>query len=190
MKKYDPDSYYPVAKIIKSHGVRGEIKIEPLTPYFNLCDFSGGCLVTDRFSGQSVRSVRALNIQGRIAYMSLSGTDDRNESDKLSGGMILLKRGQLPELPEGEHFVFDLIGLSVITEDGQHIGILSDIREGPAYDWYEVTLNGKGTRHLVPAVSDFIRKLDVENGCVIIRPAPGLFGETDDTTENGSRADD
>ncbi len=190
MKKSDPNLYYPVAKILKSHGVRGEIKIEPLTPYFNLCDFSGGCLVTDRFSGESIRLVRALNIQGRFAYMSLIGADNRDESDKLTGGMILLKRGQLPELPEGEHFVFDLIGLSVITEDGQNIGILSDIREGPVYDWYEVTLTSKGTRHLVPAVSDFVRKLDVENGRVIIRPASGLFGETEEPTEEGFHADD
>jgi 16S rRNA processing protein RimM len=196
MIQIDDQTYYRVAKLVKSHGVRGEIKIEPLTPYFNLCDFSKGCWVSDRQSKLSFRTIQAIQWNGHSGFVMLSGLNDRNESDKFVGGFLLLDRSKLPEPADGEHYVYDLMGLDVFTEDGRRVGTLTDIQEGPEYDLYEVTLTGTQLKKLIPAVQEIIRSLDVKQKRMVIHDMPGLLDDpepvldTELIPEKNARADD
>ena len=188
-------TYYRVAKLVKSHGVKGEIKIEPLTPYFNLCDWSRDCWVSDRHSKLSQRTVLSVRWNGHSGFVTLSGIRDRNDSDNMTGGFLLIEKSKLPVTQEGEYYVHDMIGMNVFTVHGNKIGILSDIREGPSYDWYEVTLDDSKDKKLIPAVSDFIESLDVAGKKMVIRETPGLLRESEPADNPGSdrkenRADD
>ncbi len=188
-------TYYRAVKLVRSHGVRGEMKIEPLTPYFNLCDFSGECWVSDRHSQLSRQTVLDIRWNGHSGFLSFSGIGDRNESDRFAGGFLLIGKDRLTAPPEGEYFVFEMIGLNVFNEDGNPVGVLSDIREGPAYDWYEVTLQETGEKRLIPAVEDFIRSVNIECKKIIIRDRPGLLKDIGTESEpnpsgKGARADD
>lgn len=188
-------TYYRVAKLVKSHGVKGEIKIEPLTPYFNLCDWSRDCWVSDRQSKLSLRTVLSVRWNGHSGFVTLSGIRDRNDADTMTGGFLLIEKSKLPATQEGEYYVHDMIGMNVFTVNGGKIGTLSDIREGPSYDWYEVTLDDSNDKKLIPAVSDFIESLDVAGKKLVIRETPGLLKETEPGDNPGSvrkenRADD
>lgn len=188
-------TYYRVAKLVKSHGVKGEMKIEPLTPYFNLCDWSRDCWVSDRHSKLSLRTILSVRWNGHSGFVTLSGIRDRNDSDNMTGGYLLIEKSKLPVPQEGEYYVHDMIGMNVFTVNGSKIGILSDIREGPSYDWYEVTLDDSKDKKLIPAVSDFIESLDVAGKKLVIRETPGLLKETESGDNPGSvrkenRADD
>lgn len=175
MMSFDQPEYYPVARILKSHGVKGEMKVEPLTPYFSLCDWETGCRIVDRFARTREGHLTGMVERGQVFYIRLKGVDDKTAADALAGAMICLRREQLPVLPEGEYYVFELKGLRVFNTEGRFLGVLSDIRQGLEYDWYEVRLEASGKRYLVPAVNEFISQLDVPAGRMTIRDIPGLF---------------
>jgi len=75
----------------------------------------------------------------------------------------------LPELPEGEFYHHQLIGLQVFDPQGNEIGILQNILETGANDVYLIK-NSDAKEILIPALLDLIKKIDIENKTMIITP--------------------
>ncbi len=77
-------------------------------------------------------------------------------------------------LEKNEYYQADLIGLSVVTEDGKELGTLTDVLETGANDVYEITLQDK-RRVLFPAIRDCIKDVDLETGRVTVHVMEGLL---------------
>lgn len=101
--------------------------------------------------------------------VKLEGVDDRNVADALRGWQLVVRREELPALAEGEHYWHDLLGLRVVTEDGQAVGTIRDILRTGSNDVY-VT---EGP--LIPATAEVVVGVDLDRGEMTIRPMPGLL---------------
>jgi 16S rRNA processing protein RimM len=77
-----------------------------------------------------------------------------------------------PELPQGEYYHFQLIGLQVFTEEWETLGVVTEILRTGSNDVY--VISGHGGDILVPALVDVIRKIDLAHGLMVVRLMEGL----------------
>jgi 16S rRNA processing protein RimM len=88
------------------------------------------------------------------------------------GATVSVPREELPQPEEGEFYVADLVGCSVVDEGGGRLGTVGEVLPGPAYDWLSVRRPG-GEDGLVPLVERFVRKVDLPARVVVVSPPEG-----------------
>jgi 16S rRNA processing protein RimM len=160
-----------IGKIVAPIGVRGEVKVLVLTDFPER--FDPGKSVTVKSAGAKTqhRIVRARPHKAGIV-VKLERIDSRDEAEKLRDSEIVIGPDDLGELPEDRFYLFDLIGLKVITDDGREQGTVTEVLQGGANDVY-VTSTGL----CIPALKNVVARIDVLAGLMIIRPVPGLLPE-------------
>jgi 16S rRNA processing protein RimM len=77
-------------------------------------------------------------------------------------------------LPEGSYYLFQLVGLEVITTEEEHLGTITEILETGANDVY-VVRGDKKQEILIPAVADVVKAVDLEKGQIIVELIEGLI---------------
>lgn len=114
--------------------------------------------------------ISALKKEGRICLMRLEGVTDRTSCAPFVGKKILLPREILPKLGTNEFYAYQILGLKVVTEDGEFVGRIARIFTAGENDVYEILPHGKerGEEILIPAIEGVVKKIDLENGCVVV----------------------
>lgn len=152
--------------------MKGEVKALPLSEKIGLIGH-GSRITLSREKGSSeskvVRGVKQLN---RFLVISFEGITDKDTASHYRNALIYSEEGSLA-LNEGEYYVDQIVGLSVVNEAGIHFGSVSDIIETGGNDVY-VVRNGR-KEYLIPAVREVILKIDLDKGEMTIRPLEGLF---------------
>ena len=158
-------AFIDAGRIVNTHGVAGEVKIEVWldSPQFlKRC----GRLYLDG-TALEMESARA---QKDFLLVKLRGVEDVNAAMPLKGRVVQIAREDA-KLPRGAFFIQDILGASVRDEEGREIGKLTDVLERPASNIYVV----QGEReHLIPAVPEFVRGTDVENGIITVHLIEGM----------------
>jgi len=132
------EAFIPVGRIIRPHGVYGEIKVISLTDYPDrFKKFQSLFLEGARDCGKWVE-VEGGKVQGDHVILKLRGTNDRTTAEALRGFFLKVEREEYPDLPEGKEYIFNLIGLDVKTVEGHSVGSLIDIIQLPGQDVYVV----------------------------------------------------
>ena len=150
-----------VGVIINTFGVKGEVKIYPDIDYFDELERV--------FIKDKEYKIEKLRDQKGIIIAKFEGIDDINQIEHLKNSEVMIALEDRPELPEGKHYVGDLLGLEVITEDGQVLGTLDNIYNTGANDIYEVG------EILLPATDEVIKQIDMENKKIIVHLLKGLI---------------
>jgi 16S rRNA processing protein RimM len=150
-----------VGVIINTFGVKGEVKIYPDIDYFDELERV--------FIKDKEYKIEKLREQKGIIIAKFEGIDDINQIESLKNEEVMIALEDRPELPEGKHYVGDLLGLEVITEDGQVLGTLDNIYNTGANDIYEVG------EVLLPATDEVIKQIDMENKKIIVHLLKGLI---------------
>jgi 16S rRNA processing protein RimM len=150
-----------VGVIINTFGVKGEVKIYPDIDYFDELERV--------FIDGKEYKIEKLREQKEIIIAKFEGIDDINQIEHLKNSEVMIALEDRPELPEGKHYVGDLLGLEVITEDGQVLGTLDNIYNTGANDIYEVG------EILLPATDEVIKQIDMENKKIIVHLLKGLI---------------
>lgn len=161
----EKQAFIEAGRIVNTHGVAGEVKIEV---WLDSPDFMKR--FRRLFLGQRELNVESARIHKSFLLCKLRGVDDVNAAMALKGKTVSIAREDA-RLPKGAYFLQDLLGASVRDEQGNEIGKLVEVLERPASNIYVV--QGE-TEHLIPAVPEFIRNTDVENGVVTVRLIEGL----------------
>ncbi len=164
-------AYLECGKIINTHGFRGTVKLE------SWCDapeiLAGlDTLWLEKNGVYTPKRVLRASVFRQFVLMDLEGVVTEEAANALRNTVVFAAREDLP-LEEGDVFVVDLIGLPVKDADsGALLGELKDVNTRGAHDLYIVkTPTGE---HMVPAVPEFVVKIDTEDA-VYIRPIPGLL---------------
>ena len=166
--------YLECAKIINTHGVRGDVKLE------SLCDSPEVLASLERvfvLEGGKYReiAVEHASVFKQFVLATLEGVDDMDKAIALKGTMLYASREDF-ELEEGDYFIADLLGLPVIDNiDGKVYGKIKDVINRGASDIYVIT-TPTGER-MMPVVDEFVKRVDTESG-IYVEVIPGLL--TDD----------
>ena len=157
-----------VGRILAPWGIRGEVKVEVLTDF------------PERFAPQKVLylNARPLEIEScrphkQHLVVKLATIDSVEDAEKLRGQALTIPRSELSRLPEGQYYTFQIIGLAVLTTEGEHLGQVTDIMATAGNDVYIV--KGKRGEILIPAIEDVVKSIDLEEGKMVIEAIEGLL---------------
>ena len=152
-----------VGKILKAQGIKGELKVLPITN-----DISRFKKLKEVFIADSNQyEVEYARIDSTYAYIKLAEINDRNSAEALRDKLIQVNRQNAVKLPKGSYFVVDLIGCKMVV-NGEKIGTLTDVYDYTGgVDTYEVTLlNNK--QMLFPALKVVLENIDIENKTITL----------------------
>ena len=167
--------FLAIGRVIKPHGVTGEVRVQLLTDLPERFEWLEYVYVGEqkprRIPVESVRFHR------EFVLLKLAGYPTRDEAELLRGELLQVPEEEAIPLEEGEYFLYQLVGLEVLTEDGQFLGRLTEVLETGANNVF--VIDGPQGQYLVPDIPDVVREIDVEGGRLVIRPLPGLLGDAE-----------
>ncbi len=143
-----------VGEILKPQGIRGELKVRPFTDTADVFKSFKNVII-----GEENYRVLSVRVGDGAVYLGLRGVPDRNAAELLRGKKITVLREEAPEPEEGSYYIVDLLESTVVTEEGETLGVLKDIRQG-ASDIY--TLDTGKKEVLFPAAKGVIVAVNVE----------------------------
>ena len=154
------DTHLIIGQILKPQGVRGEVKVKPIT-----CDlerFAETEFVLLKKNDTFVRrNVIVSRVNDDAVYMFFEGVTDRNAAELLRNEMLYIDREHAVELDDDEEFICDLIGCEGVDTNGRKIGKLVDVMQPGGNDVY--VFQGPLGEVLVPALNRVVVSVDVEN---------------------------
>ena len=158
--------YIEVGEIVNTHGVRGELKVQPwCDDAEQFLDFKALYLDGKAVAPKSVR------IHKNSVLLTLPGVDDMDAALHLKNKVLSVRREDLT-LPEGRYLNAELMGLSVIdAESGTEIGTIKDVLIYPANN--ELVVKGK-KEYLIPAVPSVIVDTDLDASTMTIHLLKGM----------------
>ena len=158
-----------IGKIVNAVGLKGEVRVYNYSDSPEIYENTEAIYVDDVL--MPVRSVRT---QKNMVVLGLCGIDDRDAAEKAKGSDLFVTEDDLPELPEGEYYIRDLIGMEAVMEDGSRLGVVKDVIQNTAQDLFEVKLP-EGRKVLIPKVDAFVRNIDGEARRITVRLQEGLL---------------
>jgi 16S rRNA processing protein RimM len=159
--------FYAIGQIVKSRGLRGDLVIQPLTDHPERFQELKKVWVGITNSDPSLFQLEEVRVKGQAIHLHLQEIGTRDAADALVGKYLYVTDEDLVRLPQGTHFVHDIIGSLVIDEQGRKIGTVEEVWKLPANDVY-VVRQGK-REHLVPAVQSVIEKIDTQGKQIQVR---------------------
>lgn len=157
-----------LGKITAPVGIKGEVRVYPYTD--EPTRFSTIKKIDADGISFHIENVRYLK---NMVILKLSNIDSRNDAEQMRGKELSIKKELLWDIPEDTYFIKDLIGCSVVSEEGVCIGVLSDVIQNKAQDLYEITKED-GQAFLLPAVKEFVLNVDTQNKEIVVRLVEGL----------------
>jgi 16S rRNA processing protein RimM len=158
--------------VVRPHGIRGEVIVDLKRDLLDHVTEGRELRVTSRTGEESRREVeRAREHQGRL-IVKFRGCETREDAEGLRASTIWMSRQQIGPLEPGRWFVQDIVGIAVFTDEGEHLGELTEVMSMPANDVYVVT--GGGREILLPATEEVIREVDLEQGKMLVHLIEGL----------------
>lgn len=116
--------------------------------------------------------IRSVHLEPRAVTLGLGSVTTREAAERLRGSWILVHESDAHPLPEGQYYWYQLIGLRVVSDEGELLGELADIIETGSNDVYVV--RGESRERLLPAIPDVVLQVDLEQGMMTVHLIPGL----------------
>ena len=157
-----------IGLITKPHGIKGEMRITPLTDDSARFKRLKNVIIDGKTYGVSGARVAA-----DAVYLSLSGVNDRTAAETFRGKFLRVKREDAEPLEENTYFIADVIGCKVFTENDKFICTVSEVISAKTDVFTGITEDGKTVRF--PFLRDLLVKVDVEKKVIVVKEK--RFGE-------------
>jgi len=167
------DMLITIGRVQKTHGIKGEIKIEPLTDHPERFSELRRVHLTSSRGESKECAVRSVRYMAGTPVLLLKGYDDPERARELNGWLVQVPQEETVPLPEGQYYWFELIGMEVFTESGEKLGTIVDIFETGSNDVYVMKAGGKEV--YLPATKEVIRQIDRAAKRMVIHVMEGLL---------------
>lgn len=164
-----------VARILAPHGVRGEVRVEPLTDDPSRLARLRECTVRlPQGPELSVRVAQARPGARGAFILRFESVRSRTEAEGLRGGWVEIPVREALPLPAGRYYRFEIVGMEVVDAGGRRLGEVADVIESPAHDLWCVQRPGGGSELLIPATRQVVREVDTERRRIVVELPAGL----------------
>jgi 16S rRNA processing protein RimM len=166
-----PPEYLVVGRVVRPHGIRGGLIVEPLSSMIRSIEPGTHILL-----GEPPEQTKILQLRPHRNrfLLTLAGCASREQAERFRGMELRLPFDEVAPLPEGEYYFWQILGLSVIATDGRELGEVVDILETGANDVY-IVRDQDGQEKLIPAIAQVIKQVDLVEGIIQIELLPGLL---------------
>lgn len=162
-----------VGVISSTHGLKGEVKVFPTTDDVNRFKKLKE-VVLDAGDKKTLLQIEQVKFFKQFVILKFKGIDDIGDAEKYRGKDLLVTRENAVKLEKDEYFIADLIGVSVVSEDGALEGILKDVIRTGANDVYVIELND-GRELLLPAIRECVLTVNLDENLMKIHVLDGLL---------------
>lgn len=170
-----------IGRVVKPHGIRGEVVVEPLSDVVGRFDPGVELVVAD-----TPRTIASSRPHAGRLLVAFEGLVDRTAAETLRGATLVAAARDLDD--QDVYYVHELVGLDVVTDDGDWVGEVVGVRDLPSvagYDLLEVERNGQ--RWLLPSDDDLVEvATNTDTGedlLLVVDPPPGLLPDDLDAAD-------
>jgi 16S rRNA processing protein RimM len=160
-----------IGRIERPHGVRGEVRVTPYTDLPERFTWLKQLFIGEAEPRQV--TVEAARLHGGLVLLKLEGYDNRDAVEPLRGELLQVPEEEGLPLEEGEYYLYQLIGLRVLADDGEELGELVEVIETGAN--YVFVVRGPRGEILLPDTKEVVREIDFSGGQMIVHLLPGLL---------------
>lgn len=162
-----------VGVIANTHGIKGEVKVYPTTDDVNRFKKLKKIILD---TGKEKKELEVVSVKffKNLVILKFKGIDNINDIEKYKGKDLLVTREYAIPLKEDEYFIYDIIGATVITEEGEELGILEEVMTTGANDVYVVRTKEK-KEVLLPVIKECVLDIDIESKIVKVHLMDGLL---------------
>ena len=164
-----PEDAVVVGRVIRAHGSDGTIRVQPYSDNPGRFQVGGALMVTGKTC--TISDFRML--PGGYALLRLEGLESVDAVRSLAGQWLVAPAEPVPDLPPGEYYHYQLVGLEVVTDQGEDLGVLQEVLVTGSNDVY-VVQTASGDEILLPAVAHVVKEVDLPAGRMLVHLIDGL----------------
>lgn len=165
--------YLEIGQIVNTNGLKGLVTVNPFTD--DITRFEDLETVYILYHNELIKmTIEDVKYKKNQVLLKFKGIDTIEEAEKYRECYIKIDRKDAVELPKDTYFIADLLGLEVFISDNRFLGKIDDVFQTGSNDVY-VVKDEKGKQILLPAISDVVKKVDLENKKIIIELIEGLI---------------
>ena len=166
------DDWIEAGTIVRPHGLAGEVIVDIRKDLADLVSDASVLRATRGESSEQRLTVESVRGHAGRPIFKFRACDTREQAQLLRSCVLWLSREELGELEEDRWLVQDILGLDVVTDDGEHLGKLTEVMPQPASDIFVVT--GDGEEILLPVIKEVVLDVDVSAGRVVVHLIEGM----------------
>ena len=166
---------FQVGVIASTHGLQGEVNVFPTTEDPSRFKKLKQVVLHTQRGDELLLDVVSARFFKKFVIVKFKQFNDINEVEKFRGCELTIDRKDAIKLQPGEYYCADLIGLTIVDEDGNELGTLTEILQTGANDVYEMTKKDDGEKVYIPAIKDCVKEIDPEGGKIVIHVMDGLL---------------
>ena len=166
------DNLLEIGQIVNTYGIKGFIKVVPFLDYKEqFKDFHK--IYIDLNKKNEEFFIEQVKFSKDLVLLKLKGIETIEQAEMFRNQYIKIERKDI-KLEEGAHFIVDLLGLEVYTEEGTLLGNIKEVLQPGCNDVY-IIKNSENKEILIPVIPEVVKKIDIENHKVIVHLLDGLI---------------
>ncbi len=166
------ENYFIIGDIVNTQGIKGEMRVIPCVDdvtRFKLLDK----VYIDKKGNITEFEVENVRYHKQFVLLKLKGIDDMTAAERLKGSIVKITEDMAIPCEEGEYYIKDLYDMNVVSDEGEELGIITDVLFTGANDVYVITPK-EGKDILIPAIKQVVLDVDVENKKMTVHLLEGL----------------
>ncbi len=167
------EDIFRIGVITSTHGLRGEVKVFPTTDDVERFKKLKKCFIRTKDKDIEVEK-NTCKFFKNMVILSFKEFNNINDIEKYKGCDLYVTRENAVPLKEDEFYISDIIGAEVYEENGEKLGVLSDVLKTGANDVFVVKLPDK-KEVLIPVIKEFVPEMDVEHKKVTVKLMKGML---------------
>ena len=161
-----------IGKIVAPFGIKGEVKIYPLTNYKEMfLDFDH--VIMKGRTGELKLEIQKSRIHKNTIVAAFEGIDSIEKAETYVNSELYVEEDQLPELEEDEQYLYQILEMEVYNTEGEYLGMITDVFENGAHSVYVV--KDGDSEILLPGIPSVILEKDMEQKRMVVNILPGLL---------------
>ena len=162
-----------IGQIVNTFGIKGEVKVVPFTDDITRFDDLKDVYVKNKKQNNKYE-VEEVKYHKSFVLLKLKGIDNMEKAETLRDSFLEVDRANAIPLEENSYYIVDLIGLEVYSDENKLLGKLEDVFNTGSNDIY-IVKDELGKQILLPAISEVIKDINIEEGKIIVHLLEGLL---------------
>ena len=170
--KVQTDGLVAIGRVIKAHGLQGELKVEQLSNISGRFKFLNE-VTLELKKGECIHyDVEYTKIKGVYVILKLNGIDNRDEAEVLRDAYVNVSRENVAPLADNSYYAFDLEGMEVFDSYGKKIGFVKRVEHYPAND--VIVIEKEDEEIMIPAIREYIIDVNIKAKILTVNLPEGL----------------
>ena len=165
--------YLEIGQIVNTFWIKGMVKVKPFTDDNKRFDRLEKVYIKNKEKLKEYQ-IEEVKYHKDMILIKFRGIENPEQANLLRNSYLMIDREEEKPLEEGTYYIVDMIGMDVYTDEGEKLGDIEDIFNTGSNDIY-VVKNELGKQILLPAISDVVKNIDMENKKMVVHLISGLI---------------